>query len=159
MLQETLENIGRSSLAEVYTSIVLAMKAREETAYHPLGILDRRLIQHLWALQVQTLPAVFMTVGNAFTSWHPQFFSAATLECKRFTKDSATADTSDGRRHGDVRIGEPGDPTLRFSSRLLFVHKIVYPCMSSLSSGLGFRRDRKTKVRVSHRQQTNSSTT
>ena len=40
---------------------------------------------------------------------------------KRFTADSATADPSEGRRHGDVRIGEPGDPTLRFSSRLLFV--------------------------------------
>ena len=30
------------------------------------------------------------------------------------------------RQHSDVRNGEPGDPTLRFSSRLLFVHNVVF---------------------------------
>ena len=62
--------------------------------------------------------------GHEDTLWYPQFFRAATL--KRFTADSATADPSDNRRPGDVRIGEPGDPTLRFSSRLLFVRNVVF---------------------------------
>ena len=61
--------------------------------------------------------------GHADTSWYPKFSSAATLESKRFNADSAAADPSDRPRHGDVRIGEPGDPTLRFSSRLLFVRR------------------------------------
>ena len=87
--------------------------------------------------------------GHADTLWYPQFFSAATLESKCFTADSATADPSDGRRHGDVRIGEPGDPTLRFSSRLLCVHNVFFPGIPSLSSGLGFRRDRQGRYLVS----------
>ena len=75
---------------------------------------------------VSTSPARPQQRGHADTLWFPQFFNAATLESKSFTADSARADPSDGRRHGNVRIGEPGDPTLRFSSCLLFVHNVVF---------------------------------
>ena len=64
--------------------------------------------------------------GHEDTLWSPQFFSAATHESKRFTADSATADPGDYRRPGGVRIRGPGVPTLRFSSRLLFVHNVVF---------------------------------
>ena len=50
------------------------------------------------------LLAVFMTVGNANTSWHPQFFSPVTFESMRLTTHDAMVDASDGVRHGDVRI-------------------------------------------------------
>ena len=53
----------------------------------------------------------------------------------------ATADTCDGRR--DVRIGEPGDTILRFTSRLLLGHHPAYPCMASLVAEREFRHDRR----------------
>ena len=53
----------------------------------------------------------------------------------------ATADTCDGRR--DVRIGEPGDAILRFSSRLLLGHHPLYPGMASLVAEREFRHDRR----------------
>ena len=48
--------------------------------------------------------------------------------------------TEDG---GDVPSGEPREPVLRFSSRLLFVHHAVYHGISSLGSGAGFRHGRR----------------
>ena len=53
----------------------------------------------------------------------------------------ATADTCCGRR--DVRIGEPGVPILRFSSRLLLGHHPAYPGMASLVAEREFRHDRR----------------
>ena len=49
-----------------------------------------------------------------------QLFSATTFELQCLTEDSDMLDSSDGRRHSDVRIGEPLDPVLRFSSRSPF---------------------------------------
>ena len=54
--------------------------------------------------------SVFMTVGDAKTPWHPQFFSAATFESQRLTQDCTTIDPSHGLRHCDVRIGQPREP-------------------------------------------------
>ena len=42
--------------------------------------------------------SVFMTVGDADTPWHPQFFSAATFESQCLTQDSTTIDLSHGPR-------------------------------------------------------------
>ena len=39
-----------------------------------------------------------MTVGDADTLWHPQFFSAATFESQRLTQDGTTIDPSHGLR-------------------------------------------------------------
>ena len=50
-------------------------------------------------------------------------------------------------RHGDVQIGEPRDPALRFSSP--HVHHFVYPAIPPLGAGLGFRRGRQGSPNVS----------
>ena len=84
------------------------------------------------------LSSVFVTVGDADTPWHPQFFTAVTFESLRLTENGATVDPSDGPRHGDVRIGEPREPVFRFSSRLRLVHHVACPGMSLLCAGLGF---------------------
>ena len=73
------------------------------------------------------LSSVFMTVGDADTPWHPQFFGAVTFESLRLTENGATVDPSDGLRHGDVRIGDPREPVFRFSSCLLLVHHVACP--------------------------------
>ena len=78
--------------------------------------------------------SVLLTVGDADTLWHPQFFSAITFESQRMSEDGATADPSDGPPHGDVQIGEPCNTILRSSSRLLLVHHAAYPGMSSLGA-------------------------
>ena len=75
----------------------------------------------------------------------PQFFSASTFESQRLTQDGATVDPSDGLRHGNVRIGEPRAPVLRFSSRSLLVHNPVYPGVSCL--GWGWDSDMNAKDR------------
>ena len=43
-----------------------------------------------------------MTVGDADTPLHHQFFHPVTFEPQRLTEDSATAVPSDSLRHGDV---------------------------------------------------------
>ena len=48
-----------------------------------------------------------------------QLFSANTFKSQCLTEDSDMVDSSDGRRHSVVRIGEPLDPVLLFSSRSL----------------------------------------
>ena len=83
------------------------------------------------------LSSVFMAVGDANTPKHPQLFSATTFESQCLTEDGDMLHTSDGRRHSDVRIGEPLDPVLRFSSRSL-------PNAAYLADRRrGFRRDRR----------------
>ena len=77
-----------------------------------------------------------MTVGDADTFWHPQFFSTVTLEFRRLTEGGATVDRSHDIQHGYVRIGGPHEPGLLFSPRLLLVHNVVRPGMSSLGAGL-----------------------
>ena len=62
------------------------------------------------------LSSMLKTDGDAVTPWRPQSFRAVTLESQRWTEDSATVNNQ-----GDVRIREPRDPMLRFSSRLLLV--------------------------------------
>ena len=116
---------------------------------------------------------MFMTVGDADTFWHPQFFSTVTLEFEEdpvthfvvlpdLQKDEgmlrdtlvnlsrspfgteihahcvggATVDRSHDIQHGDVRIGGPHEPGLLFFPRLLLVHNVVRPGMSSLGAGL-----------------------
>ena len=65
---------------------------------------------------------MLMTVGDADTPYHPQFFRVpapwhhqffheATFEPQRLTEDSATAVPSDSLRHGDV--GECGTSPTR----------------------------------------------
>ena len=54
------------------------------------------------------LLAVFMTVDNAGTPWHPQFFRSVTFKSQRLTQDSHMVYP----RHSDVRIGEPREPAL-----------------------------------------------
>ena len=78
----------------------------------------------------------------------PQLLSAVTFEFQRLTEDGTTVDPSDGLRHGNVRIGEPREPVLRFSSRLHLVRNPVYTGISSLGVGLGFRRDRRESTQV-----------
>ena len=49
-----------------------------------------------------------MTVGDADTPWHHQFFHSVTFKYQGLTEDSSTAVRSkDGLWHGDVRIGIP----------------------------------------------------
>ena len=78
-----------------------------------------------------------MTVGDADTLWCLQFFRAVTFESQRLTEDSATVVLSDGIWLGDVRLGEPLDPVLRFSSRLLLVHDAAYQACHRLFQGGG----------------------
>ena len=51
-------------------------------------------------------------------------------------RSGATVDRSHDIQHGDVRIGGPHEPGLLFSPRLLLVHNVVRPGMSSLGAGL-----------------------
>ena len=67
-------------------------------------------------LRGRLLLAVFVTIGDADTPWHPQVLNPVTFESQRLTKDSPMVYPSHALRHGDVRTGEPCD-TLRFSSR------------------------------------------
>ena len=48
-----------------------------------------------------------------------QLFIANTFEFQFLTEDRDIVDTSDGRRHSDVRIGEPFVPVILFSFRSL----------------------------------------
>ena len=81
-------------------------------------------------LQQRGFSSVFKTDGDAVTPWCPQSFRAVTLESQRWTEESATVNNQ-----GDVRIREPRDPMLRFSSRLLLVRDAAYFGMSSLGQG------------------------
>lgn len=120
MLQHTLENIGRSSMARENIRVVLAMEAREVeaqpkaerliantkhlfagimAAYHPEGVPGeiagkssntqwayRSALQHWGMLMSQHDPSqVLLTVGDADTLWHPQFFSALACEALSLT--------------------------------------------------------------------------
>ena len=87
-------------------------------------------------------------ISSSEQSLLPQFLSAVTFEFQRLTEDGTTVDPSDGLRHGNVRIGEPREPVLRFSSRLLLVRNPDYTGISSLGVGLGFRRDRRGSTQV-----------
>ena len=49
-------------------------------------------------------------------------------------------------RHGDVCIGEPHGPALRISSRLLFVLRDAYPCMSPLKTLVALPQQRYTRA-------------
>ena len=56
-----------------------------------------------------------MTVGDADTPWHHQFFHAVTFEPQRLTEDSATAVTSYSLRHCDlssmfITVDDPDTP-------------------------------------------------
>merc|ERR1719359_1125994 len=121
MLQQTLENLGRSSIARSCMRVVLAMEVREGAAgqhkadrlihntrhlfadimvaYHPAGLSGeiagkssntqwayRAALRH-WALDLAQIDAsqVFLTVGDADTLWHPQFFSALSCEALSLT--------------------------------------------------------------------------
>ena len=77
--------------------------------------------------------AVFMTVDNASTPWHPQFFRPVTFASWRLTQDSPMLYP----RHDGVRISEPREPSLCCSS--LHVHHFGYPATPSLGAELGFR--------------------
>jgi hypothetical protein len=116
MLQQTLENLGRSAIAGSCMRVVLAMEGREGpsgqhkaerlmqktrhlfsdimAAYHPPNLSGelagkssntqwayRAALQH-WRLELANVDAskVFLTVGDADTLWHPQFFSALTCD-------------------------------------------------------------------------------
>ena len=69
--------------------------------YHPLGILDRRLVNRLWKMYGLDFPSsVFLTIGDADTLWHPQF-SVPSLSNFAFDRRQATVVS------GVVRIGEP----------------------------------------------------
>ena len=62
-------------------------------------------------------------------------FSTVTFEFLRLTKDGDTVDPSDGLRHGNVRIGDPRAPVLRFSSPLLLVRNPVYLACHRMGQG------------------------
>lgn len=110
MLQHTLENLGRSSIAADSMYVVLAMEEREGkkcelkadrlmhstrhlfadmmTAYHPAGLEGDlagkssntqwayRAAMRRWAGELGKMDPskVILTVGDADTLWHPQFF-------------------------------------------------------------------------------------
>jgi hypothetical protein len=116
MLQQTLENLGRSAMASSCMRVVLAMEGREGirgqqkaerliqntrhlfsdiiAAYHPAGLSGEiagkssntqwayRAALQRWRLDLASYDAskVFLTVGDADTLWHPQFFSALSCE-------------------------------------------------------------------------------
>ena len=72
------------------------------------------------------------------------FFATAQSLCGRSLQTvqlNGALSSCDGRR--DVRIGEPGDAILRFSSRLLLGHHPAYPGMASLVAEREFRHDRR----------------
>jgi len=116
MLQKTLENIGRSSMARDSVRVVLGMEAREGAggkvkadrlientkhlfagmmaSYHPEGVANelagkssntqwayRAALQN-WGMYLSRVDPsqVMLTVGDADTLWHPQFFSALACE-------------------------------------------------------------------------------
>jgi hypothetical protein len=121
MLQHTLENIGKSSMARESVRVVLAMEAREGingkhkadrlientkhlfagmmAAYHPVGLAGEiagkssntqwayRAALQQWGMSLSRLDAsqVLLTVGDADTLWHPQFFSALACEAMSLT--------------------------------------------------------------------------
>ena len=74
-------------------------------------------------------------------------FSTVTFEFQRLTEDGNTVDPSDGLRHGNVRVGDPRAPVLRFSSRLLLVHNPVYLACHAWG-GAGFRHERQGQPHV-----------
>jgi len=112
MMEDTLQNIGRSSIARENVRVVLAMEEREGAAgkakaerlmekcgslfadicatYHPAGIqgeIAGKSSNTQWAfktalsryseeLERMDKSKVFITVGDADTLWHPQFFNA-----------------------------------------------------------------------------------
>ena len=82
------------------------------------------------------LSSEFITVGDADIFLHPQFFSTVIFESQRSTEDSATVVLSYGI-FGDVRLGEPLDPVLRFSTRLHLVHDAAYQACHRLFQGGG----------------------
>ena len=72
-----------------------------------------------------------MTIGRADTPWH------SVLESRRFRvpafdQRQSMFYPSHALRQSDVRTGEPRDTALRFLSRFLLVHNVVYPGMSCL---------------------------
>jgi len=123
MLQETLENIGRSCTALNNVRVVLAMEAREGVsgqqkaerliantkhlfadiiaAYHPENLAGEiagkssntqwgyRTALQQWGMYLSRLDPsqVLLTVGDADTLWHPQFFSALACEALSLTAD------------------------------------------------------------------------
>ena len=165
MHQETLENLGSSPPTEKHKCIVLTMKGRvrtletkpsvswqrlatnSRTRWPPiiqLVLLERRLasssnvqwaIRQLWrkcgvGLHPSNLSSGFMTVGDADTLWRPHFFSAVTFESQRSPELRPTARLFSN-------CGEPREPVLRYSSRLLLLHYAAYPGISSLGVGAG----------------------
>jgi hypothetical protein len=121
MLQQTLENIGRSAVAQDSIRVVLAMEAREGiagqqkaerlientkhlfagvmAAYHPVGMAGEiagkssntqwayRAALQQWGTHLSRLDPtqVILTVGDADTLWHPQFFSGLAYEALSLT--------------------------------------------------------------------------
>ena len=51
--------------------------------YHPLGTAGKVAGKFHW----DDLSSVYMTVGDADTFWHPQFFSTVIFESQRSTKE------------------------------------------------------------------------
>ena len=80
---------------------------------------------------------LFMTVGDADTILGCVSSSVPSLSgfLGAFDRSGATFDRSHDNQRGDVRIGGPHEQGLLFSPRLLLVHNVVRPGMSSLGAG------------------------
>ena len=71
--------------------------------------------------------SVYITIGDPDTPWHPQFFRVPA-----FDQRQSLFYPSHALRQSDVRTGERHDTALRFLSRFLLVHNVVYSGMSCL---------------------------
>ena len=128
-----------------HTRIVLSLDAREgpntqdqagrliaETGHHLEDMIPP--IIHL------VLLAVFMTVGDADTLWYLQFFSPATFESQLLTKTLPwfTRVTP----NGTVMFELASLVIQHFVSHRSTCTSLVYPGITSLVAGLGFRHNR-----------------
>ena len=121
MLRGTLEDFGCSfSHRETHSALGWPWSP-------PLRGREGHLPLHLYC-------SIFTSVNSAVCSSRSAILKYSVLPC-RLSFESERL-TEDG---GDVPSGEPREPVLRFSSRLLFVHHAVYQGISSLGSGAGFR--------------------
>ena len=66
-------------------------------------------------------------------------FGTVTFEFQHLTRERVTVYSSDGLRHGNVRIGDPRAQVLRLSSPSLLVRNPVYLVCHRLGTGLRFR--------------------
>ena len=95
-LKEPFENLAALFRQNKYVRIVFAMEAcegpnAEDKGDRLMTAFGHHLEDMIPAINLVLL-AVIMTVGNANTSWHPQFFSAVTFESQRLTEGGATVD-------------------------------------------------------------------